>query len=166
MYPGVLKPASIYQHKFHSPFEETLMPWQPDKQITLFSYSLLPIELVARRKRKFSKLTRSRGKKNADALNIFPPAFRATALPCQSITGEPLDPPLVPDAAFKANVKQISVPIWLQSSNGHLLICYTLITNKSHNPQIKMPNEGIQLVSSLKANFLSLAFQVMKLPFA
>lgn len=44
--------------------------------------------------------TLSKGKKNADALEDLLPAFNATALPCQSITGEPLDPPLVPDAAW------------------------------------------------------------------
>jgi len=47
----------------------------------------------------YQELTRSRGRKKADALDDLLPAFRATALPCQSITGEPLDPPLVPDAA-------------------------------------------------------------------
>lgn len=46
--------------------------------------------------------TRSKGKKNADALSSFPPAFKATALPCQSITGEPLEPPFVPEAACVA----------------------------------------------------------------
>lgn len=45
--------------------------------------------------------TLSKGKKNADALEDLLPAFNATALPCQSITGEPLEPPLVPDAAWK-----------------------------------------------------------------
>ena len=45
--------------------------------------------------------TRSNGKKNADALDDLLPAFKATALPIQSITGEPLEPPLVPDAACK-----------------------------------------------------------------
>ena len=50
----------------------------------------------------YQELTRSRGKKNADALDDLLPAFKATALPCQSITGEPLDPPLVPDAACKS----------------------------------------------------------------
>lgn len=44
-------------------------------------------------------LTRSKGRKKAEALNDLPPAFKATALPWQSITGEPLEPPLVPDAA-------------------------------------------------------------------
>lgn len=44
-------------------------------------------------------LTRSKGKKNADALVVLLPAFKATALPCQSITGEPLEPPFVPEAA-------------------------------------------------------------------
>ena len=45
-------------------------------------------------------LTRSNGKKNAEALDDLLPAFKATALPCQSITGEPLEPPLVPEAAY------------------------------------------------------------------
>jgi len=54
VYPEVLKLASIYQHKFHSPFEETLVPSRPKKKITLFSCSLLPIELVTRRKRQTS----------------------------------------------------------------------------------------------------------------
>lgn len=45
-------------------------------------------------------LTRSKGKKNAEALEDLLPAFKATALPCQSITGEPLEPPLVPEAAW------------------------------------------------------------------
>lgn len=44
-------------------------------------------------------LTRSKGKKNAEALDVLLPAFKATALPCQSITGEPLEPPFVPEAA-------------------------------------------------------------------
>lgn len=44
-------------------------------------------------------LTRSKGRKNAEALDDLLPAFKATALPCQSITGEPLEPPFVPDAA-------------------------------------------------------------------
>lgn len=44
-------------------------------------------------------LTLSKGKKKAEALEDLLPAFKATALPCQSITGEPLEPPFVPDAA-------------------------------------------------------------------
>lgn len=47
--------------------------------------------------------TLSRGRKNAEALDDLLPAFRATALPWQSMTGEPLDPPFVPDAACKTN---------------------------------------------------------------
>jgi hypothetical protein len=45
------------------------------------------------------QLTRSSGRKKAEALEDLLPAFRATALPWQSTTGEPLEPPLVPDAA-------------------------------------------------------------------
>ncbi len=52
-------------------------------------------------------LTRSKGKKNADALEDLLPAFKATALPCQSITGEPLEPPLVPDAACKQTNQEL-----------------------------------------------------------
>jgi hypothetical protein len=59
----------------------------------------------------YQELTRSRGKKKADALVVLLPAFRPTALPCQSITGEPLDPPLVPDAACKANINKHMVAI-------------------------------------------------------
>lgn len=44
-------------------------------------------------------LTRSNGRKKAEALEDLLPAFSATALPWQSTTGEPLEPPLVPDAA-------------------------------------------------------------------
>lgn len=44
-------------------------------------------------------LTRSKGKKNAEALEDLQPAFKAIARPCQSTTGEPLEPPLVPEAA-------------------------------------------------------------------
>ena len=44
-------------------------------------------------------LTRSKGKKNAEALDDLLPAFKATARPCQSMTGEPLEPPFVPEAA-------------------------------------------------------------------
>lgn len=51
-------------------------------------------------------LTRSNGKKNADALDDLLPAFKATALPSQSITGEPLEPPLVPDAAYNKNANE------------------------------------------------------------
>lgn len=40
-------------------------------------------------------LTRSKGKKNAKALDVLLPAFKTTALPCQ-FTGEPLEPPFVP----------------------------------------------------------------------
>lgn len=45
------------------------------------------------------KPTRSSGRKNAEALDDLLPAFKATALPWQSMTGEPLEPPFVPDAA-------------------------------------------------------------------
>ena len=51
-------------------------------------------------------LTRSNGKKYADALDDLQPAFKATALPSQSITGEPLEPPLVPDAAYNEEITQ------------------------------------------------------------
>lgn len=51
-------------------------------------------------------LTRSNGKKNADALDDLLPAFKATALPNQSITGDPLDPPLVPDAAYSKTINE------------------------------------------------------------
>lgn len=44
-------------------------------------------------------LTRSKGRKNAEALEDLLPAFKPTALPSQSMTGEPLEPPLVPEAA-------------------------------------------------------------------
>lgn len=44
-------------------------------------------------------LTLSKGKKNAEALDVLLPAFKATALPCQSMTGDPLEPPFVPEAA-------------------------------------------------------------------
>lgn len=47
----------------------------------------------------YKQLTRSNGRKKAEALEDLLPAFRATALPWQSTTGEPLEPPLVPDAA-------------------------------------------------------------------
>lgn len=47
----------------------------------------------------FDKITLSKGKKNAEALDVLLPAFKATALPCQSMTGEPLEPPFVPEAA-------------------------------------------------------------------
>lgn len=47
------------------------------------------------------KPTRSKGRKKAEALDDLLPAFKATALPCQSITGEPLEPPFVPDAAWQ-----------------------------------------------------------------
>lgn len=50
--------------------------------------------------------TRSKGKKNAEALDDLLPAFKATALPCQSITGEPLEPPLVPEAACSKEKKK------------------------------------------------------------
>lgn len=49
-------------------------------------------------------LTLSKGKKNAEALDVLLPAFKATALPCQSITGEPLEPPFVPEAACARRV--------------------------------------------------------------
>lgn len=49
--------------------------------------------------------TRSKGKKNAEALDDLLPAFNATALPCQFITGEPLEPPLVPEAACRQRTK-------------------------------------------------------------
>lgn len=51
-------------------------------------------------------LTLSKGKKNAEALDVLLPAFKATALPCQSITGEPLEPPFVPEAACARRVKE------------------------------------------------------------
>ena len=51
-------------------------------------------------------LTLSKGKKNAEALDVLLPAFKATALPCQSITGEPLEPPFVPEAACVRWVKE------------------------------------------------------------
>lgn len=51
------------------------------------------------------KLTRCKGKKNAEALDDLLPAFRATARPCQSITGDPLEPPLVPEAAYSCDRK-------------------------------------------------------------
>ena len=44
-------------------------------------------------------LTRSNGRKKADALDDLLPAFKPTARPWQSITGDPLDPPFVPEAA-------------------------------------------------------------------
>lgn len=47
------------------------------------------------------RITRSKGRKKAEALEDLLPAFKATALPWQSITGEPLEPPLVPEAAYK-----------------------------------------------------------------
>lgn len=55
---------------------------------------------------KATKLTRSKGRKNAEALDDLLPALRATALPWQSMTGEPLDPPFVPDAAYVRNEKE------------------------------------------------------------
>jgi hypothetical protein len=39
-------------------------------------------------------------KKNADELEDLLSAFSATACPWQLITGEPLEPPFVPKAAF------------------------------------------------------------------
>ena len=44
-------------------------------------------------------LTRSNGRKKADELEDLLPAFKPTARPWQSITGDPLDPPFVPEAA-------------------------------------------------------------------
>lgn len=44
-------------------------------------------------------LTRSSGKKKAEELVDLLPALRAIAWPLQSITGEPLEPPFVPEAA-------------------------------------------------------------------
>lgn len=55
--------------------------------------------IMRREHQRYNKLTRSKGRKNADALDDLLPAFSATALPCQSITGEPLEPPFVPEAA-------------------------------------------------------------------
>lgn len=46
----------------------------------------------------YSIVTRSKGKKNAKALEDLLPAFKATARPCQSTIGDPLEPPLVPEA--------------------------------------------------------------------
>lgn len=46
-------------------------------------------------------LTRSNGKKNADALEGLQPAFKATAVPSRLMTGEPLEPPFVPEAAYR-----------------------------------------------------------------
>lgn len=53
-------------------------------------------------------LTRCKGKKNADAPSNLPPAFKAIALPWQSITGEPLEPPFVPEAACFQGEKQLN----------------------------------------------------------
>lgn len=52
-------------------------------------------------------LTRSNGKKNADALKVLLPPFKATALPNRSITGEPLEPPFVPDAAYSPKISKL-----------------------------------------------------------
>ena len=46
-----------------------------------------------------ARTMRSSGRKKAEALDDLDPAFSATACPLESITGEPLDPPLVPEAA-------------------------------------------------------------------
>jgi hypothetical protein len=63
--------------------------------------------------------TRSNGRKKAEALEDLLPAFRATALPWQSTTGEPLEPPLVPDAACrKKQLHSMSTGItWHQGNN-------------------------------------------------
>ena len=45
--------------------------------------------------------TRSRGRKKLDAAFDAPPAFRATTSPRMSITGDPEEPPDVPDAACR-----------------------------------------------------------------
>jgi hypothetical protein len=54
----------------------------------------------------YQELTRSRGKNYDNVLDTLLPACKATALPCQSITGEPLDPTLVLDVACNANLNK------------------------------------------------------------
>lgn len=56
--------------------------------------------------KEIKECTRSNGKKNAEALDDLLPAFKATALPCQFITGEPLEPPFVPEAACWQRTQQ------------------------------------------------------------
>lgn len=94
------------------------MPSQPDQKITVLlllfktesaaphCFSLVTKGSIRQVQQIYEELTLSKGKKNADALDDLLPAFNATALPFQSITGEPLDPPLVPDAACEAKYSE------------------------------------------------------------
>lgn len=53
-------------------------------------------------------LTHSKGKQKIDALDNLLPAFKATTLPCQSITGEPLEPSLVPKVAWARRTQKLN----------------------------------------------------------
>jgi hypothetical protein len=77
--------------------------------------------------------TRSNGRKKAEALEDLLPAFRATALPWQSTTGEPLEPPLVPDAAYRK--KQLH---YMSTGNKTIHDLYGIksITYQAHHRQI------------------------------
>ncbi len=46
-------------------------------------------------------LTRSSGRKKLEAACVLAPAFRATTRPSMSMTGDPEDPPEVPEAAWR-----------------------------------------------------------------
>lgn len=79
-------------------------------------------------------LTRSSGKKNADALDDLLPAFKATALPSQSITGDPLDPPLVPDAAYRKTISEYkNGSLGFSCNNTKTYITQCLVTAVAEN---------------------------------
>lgn len=73
-------------------------------------------------------------KKNADALDDLLPAFKATALPSQSITGDPLDPPLVPDAAYRKTISEYkNGSLGFSCNNTKTYITQCLVTAVAEN---------------------------------
>lgn len=98
--PFIDKGISAFLEKLQCPhnlqFEQLHVTNYNCYKTKLFNHHAEPIKI----QEIYNALTRSKGKKKAEALDDLLPAFKATALPNQSTTGDPLEPPLVPDAAY------------------------------------------------------------------